>query len=113
MSEAALFVAAEDGVRLMLRLQPAARRNGIDGVVHLADGRPALKARVTAAPEGGKANAAALKLLAKAWRLPKSSLAVIGGATERTKCLHIAGEPAALIAKLDAWRRELKSEDES
>lgn len=109
MSEAALFVAGSDGVRLTLRLQPAARRDGIDGVVELADGRRALKARVTAAPEDGRANAAALKLLAKAWGLPKRSLALVGGTTARTKSLHVAGEPAALVARLEAWRRDLES----
>ena len=106
-------MAVEDGVRLTLRLQPAAGRNGIDGVVALADGRSALKARVTAAPEGGKANAAAIKLLAKAWGLPKSSVAVVGGAKERTKSLHVAGEPAALVARLEAWRQGLESGAES
>ena len=47
------------------------------------------------------------------YALPKSSLAVVGGATERTKCLHVAGKPAALIAKLDAWRCGLEGEEES
>ena len=87
----------------MLRLQPAAGRNALEGVTRLPDGRPALKARVTAPPEGGKANAAAIKLLSKAWRLPKSAIAIALGAGERTKSLRIAGDPASLKPRLEAW----------
>ena len=94
-------------MRLTLRLQPAAGRDAIDGLIALADGRSAVKARVTAPPEGGKANAAAVKLLAKAWRLPKSRIAIVGGASDRTKSLHVAGEPADLLARLNDWCRSL------
>ena len=93
----------------MLRLQPAGGRNAVEGVVRLADGRPALKARVTAAPEAGKANAAAIKLLAKSWRLPKSAIAIVAGATDRTKTLAIAGDPLTLKPRLEGWLRELIS----
>ena len=68
----------------------------------------ALKLRVTAPPEAGKANAAVLKLLAKAWGLPKGDLEIVSGAAERTKTLLIHGDPAALGSRLEAWRRELE-----
>lgn len=60
---------------------------------------------VTAPPESGKANAALLKLLAKAWKLPKTSLSVISGATARRKVVHIAGDPATLLTRLKDWGR--------
>lgn len=59
-----------------------------------------LRVLVTAPPEDGKANAAVIKLLAKAWRLPKSAFVVIAGETDRNKVLFVAGDPMALEARL-------------
>jgi uncharacterized protein (TIGR00251 family) len=78
------------GVRLALRVTPRAGRNEIAGVRH---GR--LLVKVTAAPEGGKANAAAIKLLSKAWRIPASAFEVTAGATSRDKTLTIRGVTVA------------------
>jgi uncharacterized protein (TIGR00251 family) len=93
------FSLAGDGVRVALRVSPRASRNGIAGVAGGPDG-PRLKVAVTAAPEGGKANAAVLKLLAKAWRLPKSRLEVVTGAADRNKVVLIHGGDAALRDRL-------------
>jgi uncharacterized protein YggU (UPF0235/DUF167 family) len=43
-----------------------------------------------------------LRLLAKEWRLPRSSLSIAAGAKSRNKVVHIAGDSAALMARLDA-----------
>ena len=102
-SKAPVFKLIPNGLRLTLRLQPGARRDAVEGLQTLADGRRAIKARVTAPPGAGKANAAAVKLLAKAWRLPKSAVTIVGGATDRTKILEIAGDPAALAPRLQDW----------
>ena len=59
--------------------------------------------RVGARAEGGKANVAVIKLLAKAWRLPKSALSIASGASARRKSLAIAGNPQALLPALEAW----------
>ena len=93
---------------MTLRLQPGARQNAVEGLQTLVDGQRAIKARVTAPPEAGKANAAAVKLLAKAWRLPKSAVTIVGGAADRTKTLEIAGDPAALAPRLRDWLGELE-----
>ncbi len=92
-----------------MRLQPGARANGVGGVVQLAGDAVALKARVTAAPEGGKANAALIALLAKAWRVPKGSIEITGGRSDRNKVLHVAGDPADLKARLERWLAETGS----
>jgi uncharacterized protein (TIGR00251 family) len=97
------IVPVDDGLRLTVRVQPGARRTELGGPVALAGGRSALKVRVTAAPEGGKANAAVIALLAKTWRLPKGAFEIVGGRGERTKTLLIAGDPAALEARLARW----------
>ncbi|HKJ72725.1 MAG TPA: DUF167 domain-containing protein, partial [Alphaproteobacteria bacterium] len=51
----------------------------------------------------GKANAALEKLLAKAWRVAPSSVSVIGGGKSREKAVMIAGDGAALKAKILEW----------
>ena len=61
-----------------------------------ADGRSVLKVYVTAVPDNGKANEAVLKLLAKAWKLPKTTFSIVRGATHRRKVLEIVGDTVAL-----------------
>lgn len=96
------YRAAPDGVTVALRVAPRSGRNRIEGTVEDADGAVALKVAVTAAPEDGKANDAVIALLARAWRVPKGSMRVVQGATARRKLLHVAGDPAALMARLTA-----------
>ena len=93
------------GVTVELRAQPRARRTALD----CAGG--ALKAQVTAPAEDGKANAAVIDLLATTWRLPKSAFVVTRGATSRDKVISIAGEPAALTAKIMDWLRDSAGKD--
>lgn len=101
-----LFVAGPRGIRVTVRLTPRAGRNAVTGRAADADGAPLLKVAVTAVPERGAANEALVALLAKGWRLPKSALAIIGGATDRTKLIEIAGDDA-LAARLEAWAASL------
>jgi uncharacterized protein len=75
-----------EGVRLELRVTPHAGCNEIGAV---RNGR--LLVKVTAAPEDGKANAAVVKLLSKAWHVPASSIEVIHGETSREKSLLLRG----------------------
>ncbi len=91
------------GARIALRVTPKAVRAGIIGVAADAAGRTVLKVRVSEAPQGGKANAAVIKLLAKAWRLPKGALRLVAGETERRKTLLVEGDPAELVPRLEAW----------
>jgi hypothetical protein len=91
------------GVRVAVRLTPKAARNSIDGVKPNADGAPRLGVKVTAVPERGKANAAMIRLLAKSWRIPASSVELIAGETDRNKILRLAGAAAELMPKLEAW----------
>lgn len=88
---------------MALRLQPGASRARIDGPAELDDGGVVLKLKVSEPPEGGRANAAMIRLLAKAWKLPKSDLSLIAGQAGRRKTLLVAGDAAALQARLDAW----------
>jgi uncharacterized protein (TIGR00251 family) len=102
-----------DGVRVSLRVTPRSGRDAVRGLAADAEGRTCVKLSVTAAPEDGKANAAVVALLAKAWRVPKSALSVVAGATDRSKVLHVAGDPADLAARLDAWCGTLDREGDA
>ncbi len=44
-----------------------------------------------------------IKLLAKAWRLPKTSMAITAGATARRKTVLVKGDGKALVARLNQW----------
>ncbi|MFK3778924.1 DUF167 domain-containing protein [Agrobacterium sp. NPDC089420] len=83
----------DDHIRLSVRLTPNGGRDAIDGLEQDADGNSHLKARVSAVPEGGKANRALIVLLAKKLGLPKSSITVFSGETARKKILRIDTEP--------------------
>ena len=88
---------------MAMRVQPGASRTGIDGLKTLDDGQVVLAVRVSAAPEDGKANAALVKLLAKTWKLPKRTVAIVTGHGARRKVVHIDGDPGALQECLRTW----------
>ena len=92
-------IAAGSGhVRFHVRLTPKGGRDAIDGW----DGSGAyLKARVRAAPEDGKANAALIALLAKELGVAKSALAIVSGQKARLKTIALAGDTTALTARLN------------
>jgi uncharacterized protein (TIGR00251 family) len=91
---------SSDGVTIRLKVVPGAGREGIS---RGADG--GLRLAVTAAPERGKANAAAAALLARALGVPKSSVAVVQGATARDKTLRITGNAGTLAPRIEALGR--------
>ena len=99
------FAPVPRGVRARLRVTPKAVRNGIEGPRTEAGGRVALVVRVTAAPERGKANAAVIKLLAQAWGVPRSSIDITAGTTDRCKTVRIAGDSEALLRRLRDWEK--------
>ena len=91
------------GIRLRLRVQPKARREGPQGFVAEADGGFALKFGVNAAPEDGAANAAIIALLAKRLGVAKAAISVAQGAKDRRKLVDIQGPSADLAASLADW----------
>lgn len=92
---------ARNGVIVSVRLTPKGGRDCIDGIELLADGRSVLKVRVRAAPSEGAANAALVRLVAKAVGVPPRDVALAAGATARVKRLVISGQGPPLIAALE------------
>ena len=104
MTEPAMpFALDKDGVRLAVRLVPRASRNGIDGIVQGADGRPILQLRLSAPPVEGAANKALIAYLAEMLHLRKGGISIRSGETARFKILFIEGDGPAIIAKLKHW----------
>jgi len=79
--------AVADGVEITIKVVPGASRDGIMGL--LGD---ALKVRVSAPPEKGKANAAVIELLAEALGVSVKNISVISGAASPRKVLHVSGQ---------------------
>ena len=90
-----------DGVTVMVKVQPRARRPGLQGVAESASG-PRLKIAVTEAAEDGKANRAVCAMLAKALHRPVSAIRIVTGAGHREKLLAVDGDSSALSDMLRA-----------
>ena len=73
-------------VKLPVKVVPGASRDGIAG--WLGD---ALKVRVSAPPERGKANAAVEKLVAEALGVPKECARIVAGRTSPRKTIEVSG----------------------
>ncbi len=72
------------GARIEIRVQPRASRNAISGVR-----AGTLRIRVTVPPVDGRANTAAIALVAQALDVPKSAIRLVKGASSREKTLSV------------------------
>lgn len=85
-----------DVVRVRARVVPRSARSGIDTVV---DGR--LRVHLHAPPSGGRANQELIRLLAKAFGVPRTAVRLASGARARDKTLCI-DRPRRLPPELGA-----------
>jgi uncharacterized protein (TIGR00251 family) len=74
------------GAKLKVKVAPGASGDKVVG--WLGD---ALKVRVSAPPEKGRANAAVIALLAKILKTPERNISVCSGQTSKNKVLKIYG----------------------
>jgi uncharacterized protein len=96
------FRLVKGGVELFVRLTPRSSHDEVGEVEATADGREHLAARVRAVPDKGKANAALEKLVANWLGMPRSTVAVSAGATQRLKTLRIEGDAQAIATLIQA-----------
>ena len=81
---------------LPVKAVPGASRDAISGVL---GGR--LKVRVSAPPEGGKANRAICALLAKALGVKRGEVEIVSGQTSAEKVVGIGGvAPREVVSRL-------------
>ena len=85
---------------IAIRVTPRSAKPGIGGWRAGADGREELEIRVAEAPADGAANAAIVKLLAKALGISRSELSITSGLGSRHKRVAIPFD-------LDEARRRL------
>lgn len=88
-------------VRLVLHVQPGAKRNSVVGIHG-----DALKIAVAAPPVDGRANEAICIFVAELLRVPARSVSVVAGATSRRKVLSISD---ARLTEVEATIAEVLS----
>ena len=94
---AVLDTTADGGVIIEVHVQPGGSRDEVVG--RHGD---ALKVKVSAPPEGGKANAAVRQLLANALDVSSSSVGLVSGARSRRKRIRLDGvDPDIAAARLE------------
>lgn len=86
------------GASFAVRVHPRAKKNAITGTVG-----DALKLALTSPPVDGRANQACLELLARLLSVPRSSVSIAAGESNRNKVIRVAGLNA------DAVRQRLES----
>jgi uncharacterized protein (TIGR00251 family) len=99
----------DDGVRLSVKVTPRASRGGIQGIEVDGSGQAYLVVRVAAPPEGGKANAATIKLLARHCGVAAGALRLVSGAAGRRKVVDVHGEAGQLVERLRALADQTES----
>lgn len=83
-----------------VRVTPRSAKPGIGGWRASSNGREELEIRVAEAPADGSANAAVVKLLAKALGVSKSKIEIVAGQTSRHKRIAVAMELDEAVKRL-------------
>lgn len=85
-----------------VRVTPRSAKPGIGGWRGSSNGREELEIRVSEAPTDGSANAAVVKLLAKALGVSKSEVEIVAGLTSRHKRIAVAMELDEVVKRLSS-----------
>jgi uncharacterized protein len=84
------------GVTFAVRVQPRAKKNALTGEIG-----DALKIALTASPIEGRANRACIEFLANLLKVPRSSVTIACGETNRNKAIRVT------LLSAEAVRRRL------
>ena len=99
---------AQSNITITVRVTPRSGRDEVMGRKVFEDGVQAVCVRVTAAPDGGKANKAVCKAVASSLGVPKTAVEVVSGHTVRRKQLSISAS-AITNAAVQEWLSALPS----
>ena len=102
------MTAAQSNITITVRVTPRSGRDEVVGRKVFEDGVQAVCVRVTAAPDGGKANKAVCKAVASSLGVPKTAVEVVSGHTARRKQLSISAS-AITNAAVQEWLSSLPS----
>ena len=92
-----LICSEKDGrLTFKVRVVPRASRTEIVG-----EHGGALRVRIAAAPVDGAANEELVRFLARALKVPRNAVVVIGGQTSRLKSIAVSGIAADTLLKLE------------
>jgi uncharacterized protein (TIGR00251 family) len=83
------FQESGGGVTFAVKVHPRAKKNAITGELGNA-----LKVSLTTPPVEGRANEACIEFFAKLLRVPRSSVTIASGQSNRRKVIRIAGMSA-------------------
>ncbi len=82
------------GIKLRVRVVPGSSQSSIADTTTTE-----LRIRIAAPPVDGKANQELQKFLAKIFRVRRSAVTIVNGASARVKSIEIAGDAASLTAR--------------
>ena len=102
------MAATQSNITITVRVTPRSGRDEVMGCKVFEDGIQAVCVRVTAAPDGGKANKAVCKAVAASLGVPKTAVEVVSGHTARRKQLSISAS-AITNAAVQEWLSALPS----
>ena len=85
----------DDGVSVAVKVHPRSRRPGVQ-----TGAGDRLRVAVTEPPEDSRANRAVCAAIADLLHVAPSAVSITIGASSRDKTLRVAGDPAALAARL-------------
>jgi hypothetical protein len=74
---------------LRVKVIPKSPKTELKGVLEDSDGEKTYKIAVKAPPEKGKANIELIKFLSKELSIPKETISIISGTTDRIKLIKI------------------------
>ena len=81
-----------DGCTVSVRVHPGAKKDAVTGT-HAG----AVKIALSAPPADGRANEALIAFVAEQLNLPRARVALVSGASSRSKVLRITGKSAAEV----------------
>jgi uncharacterized protein len=86
-------------MRVSLRVYPAAGRTEVGGRYGESD-PPVLIVRVNAPAVDGRANAAVVEAIAKAFAVKRTGVAIVAGESSRAKTVDVTGADPAVLGRL-------------